>query len=429
MTKERRPNGTAIHTPEVQEPDEPRRETRMPSEKKGDAGRWMIPATLLVLALITAEMGLHAAANREGAAVPAAPSLEAVHTETASSDRREDGSAKNADSVPDIPKMTPTAEELAELLGYEAADGDTDLRAVDTDLRTVDMNSPAVEMAAPAVNANAEAGRGEEGDAEPEDTREEFQTVFQGRAVTITTEAEWCSFQPGDFVWDGDRLRYTGNAYEASFGIDVSAWHNKEHADGVLDWEAAREDGVEFAMIRAAYRGTTAGQLYEDPYFPQNADGAHAAGILTGAYLYSQAVSVEEALEEAEFLLDRLEGHVIDGPVCYDWEVPDRSSRAWSIPAETATACAAAFCARMAQAGYTPIIYESKYVGYMKYDQAVLEPYMRWYPQYPDRRGKTPCPDFLYQMDLWQFSDRCTVAGIGKRTDGNLWLRPKENAD
>ena len=155
---------------------------------------------------------------------------------------------------------------------------------------------------------------------------------------------------------------------------------------------------------------------------------AHSAGIQTGAYLYSQAVTVEEAEEEAAYLLKRLEGRAIDGPVCYDWEIADRSSRTWSVSRETATACAAAFCARIAEAGYQPLIYESKEVGYLKYDQGELEPYMRWYPQYPDPRAQTPCPDFLYQMDLWQFSDRCTVDGIGKRTDGNLWLRARDGA-
>ena len=251
--------------------------------------------------------------------------------------------------------------------------------------------------------------------------------LFQGRYVPVSRSVEPNRLQSGDFVWAGDRLRYTGDRYDVSFGIDVSSHHNADRPGGKLDWEAARADGVEFAFVRVGFRGTTAGALYEDPCYKENIIGALAAGIRTGAYLYSQAVSVAEAEEEADYILARLADLPIDAPVCYDWEVPDSSSRAYRVSRETATACAEAFCRKIEAAGYDAILYESKYTGYMKYDQDALSPYMSWYPQYPGRGSGDPCPDYLYQMDVWQFSDRCSVAGIGKRTDGNLWFRLKRD--
>lgn len=254
-------------------------------------------------------------------------------------------------------------------------------------------------------------------------TEETF--TYQGDLLSICAGVEPRKVQPGDFAWDGDRLCYTGSEYDVIFGVDVSSYNNSDHSSGLLDWEAAKADGVDFAIIRVGFRGTTTGSLNKDACYAVNIEGAQAAGIRTGAYVFSQATSVEEALEEADLAIECLQGYTIDGPVCYDWENLERSYRVYRVGKEMATACAVAFCRRIAAAGYTPIVYESRDSAYQKFDQGALAPYMTWYTRYLAKGSSNPYPDLRYQMDMWQFSKRCAVAGIGGRIDGNLWFLPK----
>ena len=180
-------------------------------------------------------------------------------------------------------------------------------------------------------------------------------------------------------MWDPDRpdrLIYTGDDYRTRFGIDVSAYQNRASANNTIDWEAAKADGVEFAMVRIGLRGYGSGSIMEDAFYAQNIDGAMAAGIETGVYFFAQAITVEEAIEEADFVISLLEGHEIDGPVAYDWEMHDSTYRVYGTTPEMATACAVAFCERIEEAGYDAMVYAGQYVSYIKYDQGALEPYL-----------------------------------------------------
>ena len=223
----------------------------------------------------------------------------------------------------------------------------------------------------------------------------------------------------GDFDWDGDRLIYTGDRFDTRFGIDVSAYQNRA-TEGGIDWEAVAADGVDFVMVRAGFRGTSTGSLNADAFYRENIRGAMDAGLETGVYFFAQAITVEEAIEEADFVISLLEDYDIDGPVAYDWEMKDSTYRVYGTAPEMATACAIAFCQRIAQAGYTPMIYAGAYVSYIKYDQGAIEQYLSWYPEYKSDQSEKLYPTFLYQMDYWQFSSNCTVDGISGRVDGNL---------
>ena len=87
---------------------------------------------------------------------------------------------------------------------------------------------------------------------------------------------------------------------------------------------------------------------------------------------------------------------------------------------EMATACAIAFCQRIAEAGYTPMIYAGQYVSYIKYDQGAIAPYLSWYPEYKSASSEKLYPTFYYQPDYWQFSSSCSIDGIGGRVDANI---------
>ena len=151
-----------------------------------------------------------------------------------------------------------------------------------------------------------------------------------------------------------------------------------------------------------------------------------AASLIKVEYEPTDAVfTVEEAMEEADFVLGLLEDLEIDGPVAYDWEMHDSSYRVYGTSPEMATACAVAFCQRIEEAGYDAMVYAGQYVSYIKYDQGAIEPYLAWYPEYKSEKSENLCPSFYYQMDYWQFSSSCSIDGIGGRVDANLQFIPR----
>ena len=239
--------------------------------------------------------------------------------------------------------------------------------------------------------------------------------VYDNYNVPIYEDLERNWLTEEEFAWEGDRITYVGDVYDTRFGIDVSAYQNQSCPDKTIDWEAVAEDGVDFAMVRIGFRGYGTGSLNSDAFYERNIDGAMEAGIDTGVYFFSQAITVEEAIEEAEYVISLLDGHEISGPVAYDWEMHNSSYRVYGISPKMATACALAFCQRIEEEGYQPMIYASKYVGYNKFNLPQLAEYPIWFPEY----GKD-YPKFYYEIDTWQYTSSCTVAGITGKVDANI---------
>ncbi len=244
--------------------------------------------------------------------------------------------------------------------------------------------------------------------------------TYGGKEIPIYRDRPLSVFSDVDFIWTNEevenrrRLQYLGGEFRTSYGIDVSSHQ------GEIDWNAVAGDNIDFAMVRVGFRGTGTGTLNTDKYYQQNIRGAMGAGLETGVYFFAQAITVEEAIEEADYVISLLEGLDIDGPVSYDWEMHDSTYRVYGTSPEMATACAVAFCERIKEAGYTPMVYAGTYVSYIKYDQGALSNYLSWYPEYKSEKSEKLCPSLVYHMDYWQFSSSCTVAGIGGRVDMNL---------
>lgn len=216
-----------------------------------------------------------------------------------------------------------------------------------------------------------------------------------------------------EFVPAGSFLNYAGTAYSALRGIDVS-----EH-QGEIDWQAVRADGVDFAILRAGYRGYSQGQLFEDAYFRANLEGARAAGLRLGVYFFSQAVSVEEAREEADFLLGLLEGLSLELPVFYDWEqvAGVGETRTDELDSGVLTDGCLTFCETIRNAGYEPGVYFYRSLAYYEYELDRLSGLVFWV----GAPGETP--DFYYAHTIWQYSFTGEVQGIGQPTDLNLWFQ------
>lgn len=217
----------------------------------------------------------------------------------------------------------------------------------------------------------------------------------------------------GFTVDENGRVSYFHNGLQAREGIDVSFYQ------GEIGWEAVAADGVDFAMIRLGYRGYTEGGLRMDSRFEENIQGALDAGLEVGVYFFSQAVSVEEAEEEARFVLNLLEDYDITGPVVFDWEnISNDTARTDNVDSATLTAMANAFCSLVEEAGYHPMIYCNQYIAYLLYDLEGVAQYPLWIAQYSD------APDFYYAFQMWQYTDAGQVAGIQGKADLTLCLEP-----
>ena len=205
------------------------------------------------------------------------------------------------------------------------------------------------------------------------------------------------------------RVVYEKNGRRARAGIDVST-HQKD-----VDWKAVAADGVDFAILRLGHRGYSQGGLFLDQTFEQNLRGALDAGLDVGVYFFSQAVTPQEAEEEADYVLSTLGGQELSFPVAFDWEtISGDEARTDGLDGETMTRCAAAFCKRIQDAGYRPAVYFNRTQGYLRYDLRDLTDYDLWLAEYD------AVPDFYYHFDLWQYSHTGRVNGIQGDVDLDL---------
>lgn len=195
-------------------------------------------------------------------------------------------------------------------------------------------------------------------------------------------------------------------------GIDVS-----KH-QGNIDWTKVAADGVEFAFIRVGLRGYgTEGKLVEDEYFEQNVKGALQAGIKVGVYFYSQAITDEELLEEANLVLEKVKPYNIELPIVFDVEkVSGGKGRANELSVEERTRLTALFCQTIQDAGYKPMIYHNMEMGTLMLDLGQLEQYDKWFAYYNDDLY------YPYAYKAWQYSEKGAVDGINEEVDLNIWF-------
>lgn len=239
-----------------------------------------------------------------------------------------------------------------------------------------------------------------------------------GQLVPVDESLALSQLTAEDFVWDEDTGRVTCLSWDTLTGVDVSSHQ------GEIDWAAVAGDDIDFAMLRIGNRGYSQGALRQDERFEDNWTGAVDNGLEVGVYFFSQAISEEEAIEEADFVLSILNGRSLDLPVVFDWEqIVEDTARTDEATPQTVTACAVAFCNRIEEAGYQAAFYCNGMVGYLFYDLAQLSDFYAWYAEYAD------WPSFAYAFDLWQYTTTASVAGISGSVDLNLWFAPEGDED
>ena len=204
------------------------------------------------------------------------------------------------------------------------------------------------------------------------------------------------------YTFNGDGSLNTGTV----MGIDISK-HN-----GNIDWNAVKNSGVQYVILRCGYRGSASGVLVEDQKFKSNIQGATAAGLKVGIYFFSQAVNEVEAVEEASMTLSLIKNYRITYPVYID--VESANGRADGISNAARTSVINAFCQTIRNSGYTPGLYANKNWLTEKINTGALGGCKIWLAQY------VAAPTYGGRYEMWQYSSRGSIAGIKGNVDLNV---------
>ena len=193
--------------------------------------------------------------------------------------------------------------------------------------------------------------------------------------------------------YEGEALYDDGNV-KAKKVIDVSKFQ------GDIDWQRVKDDGVEAAYIRLGYRGYSSGEIVVDEKYEDNISACNEFGIDCGVYFFTEAVNEEEAREEADFCIENLGEYSTALPIAIDVEESANlsKSRTKDLSMEQRTLNVIAFCERIREKGYEPIIYGNLKSLMIMMDISSLEDYDKWfaYYHYPLR--------FPYKIKMWQYS-------------------------
>lgn len=199
-------------------------------------------------------------------------------------------------------------------------------------------------------------------------------------------------------------------------GIDVSEYQQE------INWKKVKSSEADFVFIRAGYRSGESGELNEDANFRNNMKKANKAGLMCGAYFFSQALNEEEAVEEAEYLLDLVRRYDVEMPLVIDYELLDGGRVKQAVEAGEMPVASVyhdivnAFCRRVETAGYESAVYANydMLTNYM--DSTLLDDEnVIWAAQYGgacDVKG-----NYLY----WQCAEDAAVAGIEGNVDHDIW--------
>lgn len=232
-------------------------------------------------------------------------------------------------------------------------------------------------------------------------------------------EEEWVSinqylarndYDYSGLVYQKPLMKYYENNTRVSYvGVDISKTQD------YVDFYELKRAGIEFVMLRIGQRGYSSGEITMDEYFMDNLKRASDAGLDVGVYFFSQAVTVEEAEEEAQFVIDTLSENKIQYPVVFSMDtIPNEVSRIDSLDKMERTNIALAFMDKIRENGYFPMIYGDKEWLIQKLSLGSMIGYDVWLSQEKD------IPDYPYQFVMWQYTTHGSVAGIAGDANMNI---------
>ena len=230
----------------------------------------------------------------------------------------------------------------------------------------------------------------------------------------VESDPNMHTYNWSNLTWNNGFPSYEDDTYTSVIGIDVSS-HQKS-----IDWAAVKNSGVKFAMIQVGYRGYETGALMDDAYFEENMQGAIENGIDVGVYFFSQAVSVEEARAEADFVLERVKKYNLQLPIVFDLEeVSNATDRIENTTAQERTQAAVTFMNHIKNAGYQAMVYSSSQLFETVFEMNYLHDFDFWVADY------SYAPNFSYHFSMWQYTDAGSIEGISTNVDMNIMFVKK----
>ena len=270
----------------------------------------------------------------------------------------------------------------------------------------------------------------------PEETEEETtETESETEEETTTEESkddgnhiqivysdgseEWVKINPymekntydfTNLVSNDGKMKYYSDGKKISYlGVDISRYQKD------VDFEALKSDGIDFVMLRVGARGYKTGEIQIDEYFHENIKKATEAGLDIGVYFFSQAVTQEEAIEEAQLVLDNIKEYEILYPIAYDMEfIENDTARVETLTRDERTTVAAAFLNHINNAGYTPMLYGDTEWLVKRIDVAKFNASCIWLAEEAD------IPKYPYRYEMWQYTTQGQVRGINGFVDLNI---------
>lgn len=251
---------------------------------------------------------------------------------------------------------------------------------------------------------------------------DEQDPATDGKHTLVTTsdgKEEWVLISPYlpkheyDFtklVCQSELMRYYVDGRQVAFvGADISKYQD------YVDFVRLKKSGIDFVMLRVGARGYGTGQLLMDEYFQDNIKRASDAGLQIGLYFFSQAITTEEAEEEAELVLSSIGEYAVTYPIAIDMEmVQNDTARIDQLSREERTKITKHFLETIEKAGYKSMIFGNKEWLIKKIDLSKLTDYDVWLSQPGD------LPDYPYQFTMWQYSNSASVDGIAGYANLNI---------
>lgn len=203
-------------------------------------------------------------------------------------------------------------------------------------------------------------------------------------------------------ITNGKMTYYEGNKKLSRLGVELS------EENGEVDFEALKQSGIDFVMIKVGSRGYETGLIKQDEKFTDNMEAAMKAGLEVGVYFCSQAISAEEAAAEAEFVENALLSYKITYPVAFRMDsIVNDVARTDILDQEQKTQVAEVFLHDMESAGYSVILYGSReWLLTEILPEELLEDMDVWLTE------QTAIPEYPYQFKMWEYAGGESVNGV-----------------
>lgn len=220
--------------------------------------------------------------------------------------------------------------------------------------------------------------------------------------IEINQYLDSSDYDYSNLVYQKPLMKYYENNRNVSFaGADIDK--NNDY----VDFNELKEAGIDFVMLRIGQRGYYTGEITIDDYFYDNLKRAQSAGLEVGVYFWSSAISEEEAVAEAEFVITTLSENKITYPVVFCMEDSSAStSRTDDLTQMQRTNIAIAFMDKIKGAGYYPMLMGNKEYLITKYSIGSLTKYDIWLDQVAD------IPDYPYTFQMWRYTNSGKIDGV-----------------